>query len=335
MNDGQRNYLSMVDTVLAVLAEYNGIVSGNAVLDATVNDVKNVYSETLNTLGVQGQVNKGPTITKRELWAAAATKAKHVSCGVEAYAEDIGDETLGAQIHYSYTALTMGKVLNAIIKMQLIHDIAGNIAIALLAPFNVTGTDLTDLQQAIDTLEAAVPMKRVMVVSASAATAQLPGLLNTQRKQFRKLDNMVRTFKLIDETFVMAYFNARNIINRGKKMQAKELKLEPKHWEVIFGKKFKVGHTFTIRNHSKWVMEAFLTDTPDEVMVTRQETSANHVVNIKGGEELKLVVPKDFGGVFGHWLVVYNPNGMDVVNTTVILAHGKSRSKAGKPMLEG
>ena len=165
-------------------------------------------------------------------------------------------------------------------------------------------------------------MKRAMVVNAAVATAQLHPLFTTQRTQLKKLDNIINTFRISQATFVASHFDARKIANLGKTQQAEELLLMPKHFEPIFGQKFLEGDTFTIRNHSQVDMEVFLTDNVNALPTVNG-------VKIPSKTDLKLNISKDFGGVFGHWLIVYNPNTLDDIHVTVILAHGKSHSAAG------
>lgn len=321
MTNGQFNFLDMVEADLTIMQQYNAIVAGNIKLSAIVTAVKNTHSLILSTAGIQSQINKGPTATKNRLWIDAATKADHVCSGVKAYADDINDATLLGSMHYTYNSLIKDTTNQSIVDMQAIHDKAAAIAIALLAPFNVVATDLTDLQTAINAFAAGAPMKRALVVNTSAATSQLPPLFTLQRKQLKKLDHIVNTFKKSQPTFVTNHFNARKIVNLGKTQMAEEIHLLPKHFEAIFGKKFVAGDTFTVRNHSKYVAEVYLSD------ITTALPTANGV-KIPSDTELKLEVGKDFGGVFGHWLLVDNPNALDDVHITVILAHGKSHSGA-------
>jgi hypothetical protein len=321
MTNSQFNFLDMVEADLTIMQQYNAIVAGNVKLSALVTAVKNTHSLILSTAGIQSTINKGPTATKNSLWIDAATKADHVCSGVKAYADDIDDETLLGSMHYTYNSLIKDTTNQSLVDMQAIHDKAATIAIALLAPFNVVASDLTDLQTAITAFAAGAPMKRALVVNVSVATSQLPPLFTLQRKQLKKLDHLVSTFKKSQPTFVESHFNARKIVNLGKGKMAEELHLLPKHFEAVFGMKFETGDTFTIRNHSKYVAEVYLSD------VTTALPTVNGV-KVPSDTELKLVVGKDFGGVFGHWLMVDNPNALDDVHITVILAHGKSFSGA-------
>ncbi len=130
--------------------------------------------------------------------------------------------------------------------------------------------------------------------------------------------------KIAQPTFVSTFEKARQIIALGKTQQAEELNLHPLHFEAVFGKKFKKGDTLTIRNHSEVEVEAALTDTPSEMPTTGK-------VQIAAQSELKLSVPTDFGGVFGHWLMIHNESNIEDAKVTIVLAHGKSASAAPSP----
>jgi len=311
----------MTDSVLAVMQQFNNIWSGNAKIAAIVAAITATNTTIKATAGNQAQINAGPTTNKHKLWKDAALKADHICSGLKAYADDINDVILSASLHFTYKSFLNCPTNEAIKNMQTIHDKAASIAITLLAPFQITAADITGLQTAINAFSGAAPMKRVMVTNAAVATGQFPALFTTQRSQLKKLDNLISTYRIAQPTFVDTHFIARKIVDMGKTIQAVELNLLPKHFEGVFGMKISNGDTFTIRNHSKTILSVFLTDTPDVLPTTKG-------VTVKGDTDLKLLVPKDFGGVFGHWLVLYNPSNIDDLKVTVIHAHGKSASSA-------
>ena len=129
------------------------------------------------------------------------------------------------------------------------------------------------------------------------------------------------TLKITKAAFYDAYKKSRGIINLGKTQQSVELDLKPLEYQAIFGKKFKAGYWFTVRNHADFPALLYLTDNPDELQVKNE-------VMIEGNAELKLKVPWDFNKIFGHWLMVFNPNPMDAVQVTVVRSRKKSKSKA-------
>jgi len=75
------------------------------------------------------------------------------------------------------------------------------------------------------------------------------------------------------------------------------------------------GDTLTIKNHSAFTAEYGLTNTPAVLPVSRQKIEAH--------TDVKVVITKDNTDNFGHWLVIHNPNELDDVNVTILVAKGK------------
>jgi hypothetical protein len=149
----------------------------------------------------------------------------------------------------------------------------------------------------------------------------LPGAFKALREKFKYLDLLIGTLKNTQRSFYDAYKKSRRIIHLGKTQQAVELNLQAREFKAIFGKKFKAGYWFTVRNHSDFPAVLYLTDEPNELSVKNE-------VTIVGKAEVKLKVPADFNKIFGHWLMVFNPNTLDGVKLTVIRARKKSKSRA-------
>ena len=323
MTDGQNNFTNMVDAMLAMMQKFIAIWTGNAKVAAAVAAVTSTNTAIKATAGSQSQVNQGPTTNKHTLWITAAAKAEHVCSGLKSYADDNNDAVLAAAVHFTYPSLVRGTANDAAMKMQIIHDKAAAINIALLTPFQVIASDITDLQTAINNFTVAAPMKRVMVSSGAAATSQLAALFTTQRGQLKKLDHLVNNYKIAQPAFIDNFVNSRKIINLGKTQMAEELHLIPNHFEVIFEKKFLEGDTFTIRNHSDMAkIRVFLSDSS-----SIPDTTAGVVIDAK--TEIKLTIPTGFKMPFGHSLIVLNEATLDDAHVTVVLAHGMSQSKAG------
>ena len=96
-----------------------------------------------------------------------------------------------------------------------------------------------------------------------------------------------------------------------------EVALMPEQHEALLGLKYTLGDSFTIRNHSAFVAEYGITNTPGVLPVTRQR--------IEGNADVHVEITKDNAGSFGHWLVIYNPNEFDDVNLTVLVAKGSKK----------
>jgi len=321
MTDRQANYHNMAIAALAEMDANNPFWSSNTKISAIVTAAKATVNSISLAEGIQSQPATGATKSEHSFWVTAAQKSEHICLGLKAYYTDISDMTNFDIVNFTISDFMHCTKLEATLRMQLVHDKAAAITIATLTPFNIVAADITGLQTAITNFANSLPQRTIMKANNKTATAQLPVLFTTLRGQLKQLDFLVGTMKVTQPTFVSNYTNARKIINLGKTQQAEELHLMPKHFEVIFGRKFSEGDTFTVRNHSAIMMEVFITD----------NTSVLPTVNgvkIPSKTDMKLVVSKDFGGVFGHWLMVNNPNALDDLHVTVILAHGKSHSSA-------
>ena len=321
MTDNQNNSLNMTNTATGFMDKNVAIFTANTKVTTLLAAIKGTVVSINQTATTQGLDNTGATTNKKNLHQIANDKAEHVCFGLRAYADDINDPILASAIHFTHSDFILGTTAEIVNRMQLVHDKATGIAIASLTPFNVVATDITDLQTAITNYSNAAPTKKVMQAAATAATAQLNTLFTTLRTQWAKMDNLVKTYKAAQPVFVAGYTNARKIIDLGKTMQAEELHLMPHHFEVAFGKKFAEGDTFTIRNHSTVTIEIALTDTPATMPTANK-------IKVAANTELQATVSKDFGGIFGHWLIVNNPADIDDAHVTIILAHGKSNSSA-------
>jgi len=325
MTDNQNNYLTMAGVTLAFLNSPPNftIISANPKVTNLLTNITSTVTSINAMAATQAMDTTGATRSKRALQKIAMDIALHICAGLKSYADDIADPILYAKINYTQKDFIRDTQV-AIINMKLVYDTASTIPIASLAPFNIVATDITGLQTAINNFSNAVPIKKVMQASTTTATSKLHDLFKTLRSQFKKLDNIINTFQIAQPVFVESYHNARKIINLGKSMQARELHLMPHQYESIFGRKFKEGDTFTVRNHSSVPIIVALTDTPDAQPTTNTR-------EILANQEFQLSVPSDFGGIFGHWLSIFNPNDLDDTNVTIILAHGKSLSQAPPP----
>lgn len=323
MTDNQNNNLNMANTTVSYLGvpSNTAIFTANTKVTTLLTNIKGTISNINQTAQQQAADTTGATVSKKQLHDIAANLAEHVTTGMMAYADDINDPVLAAAVHFTHTDFYKGTVNEISNKMQIVHDKAAGVPIASLAPFQIVANDISGLQTAITNYVNAAPQKKVLQSTTSAATDALPPLFATLRTQLKKMDNLIKTYKVAQPNFVAGYLNARKVINLGKTQQAEELHLMPHHFEAIFGKKFLEGDTFTIRNHSTVKIQIALTDNPATM------PTAN-VITVAANNEIQATVSKDFGGVFGHWLIVNNPNDIDDTHITIILAHGKSGSQA-------
>jgi len=315
MTTGQDNYAVMVDVATGVMDRNNAKWNADTKISAVVVDVK-LKRKTIDELaGIQGTSAAGATMSKNTFWQVAAAKTEHICSGLKSYYDDTDDETSYAVIDFNNTDFEYGKGMEVVKRMQIIQDVAALIPIASLLPFKILATEITDHQIAINEFKGSIPKGKILKTEKKAATKQLRVCFTLLRKQMKKLDNLMGTRKVGEPTFFDAYTNGRKIFNSGKGHITEHLDLMPEQFESIMGKKIENGDTLTIRVYGAYGASIGLTDTPSVLPTTGMKI-------IDGDTELKLKVPDDFGGKFGHWLVINNHNLLDDVSVTVLLAKG-------------
>jgi hypothetical protein len=321
MRDNQLNFLNMVKTVIAMMNLNNGVWTGNLKITAHVAGLQLDVDAIEALEGIQSDSIDGATTSEHSAWNVAANCAEHVCFGLKAYYLEKDDDIMFEKVNYTHSDFIYGQRNEAKDRMKKVYEISKTIDIDDLKDCNVIASDITDLDDAIKAFDTSIPVRNVMRTSTTAATKELPAYFTSLRKRFKKLDNYAGGLKKTNLPFFDAYTKAREIINLGKSMVAEELQLMPREFKAIFGDKLKIGYWVTVRNHSDFPATAYLTDDTANLLVKNE-------VIIDANAELKLEVPKDFKGVFGHWLMVYNPSGLDDVHVTVILSKKKSQSSA-------
>jgi hypothetical protein len=321
MNDNQFNTLNMAKTAMGVMDENHGIWTGKIKIEARVTNIKGLIIQVETLEGIQSDSGKGATISEHIAWEKAAGISEHVCFGLKAYYDDIDDQTQFGMVNFTMSDFLYGQRNDVLDKMKKVYSHALLVDADTIKDFNVLAADLVDMDNAIKDFDNSIPVRNVIRSGTAAATKELPDVFTALRKQFKSLDLLIGSLKATQGAFFDAYTKARVIIDLGKSQLAEELHLVPTEYKAVFGNKFKIGHWFTVRNHGDFPIIAYLTDTPDTLVVK------NEVV-IEGQNEVKLEVPIDFKNEFAHWLMVYNERTLDDAHVTIILAHGKSQSKA-------
>jgi hypothetical protein len=326
MTDRQLNYLRMVVTNRGFMDVITNAPIWNTNLKASGAKaaVNTIYLQLLADAGLQESDITGTTLDKNLLWKDAADLALHVCIGVRAYAEDVPNWVLFNMMHYTITDLGYGDIQDCITRMGIIFTQAGLILPADLLSFNVTGTNITDLGTFITDLTAAFPLHGVMQASKTAATADVIASFPALRLAMRKQDNIFHTYRLLHGTFVSGYDISRRIADLGKTMKAEAVVMHPTEHVALFKDGFLPTDTFTIRNHSALAsIRATLSDD------TNPALTGGFVIG--PDLEFKMAIATDFKCPFGHNLILEVLGTMDDADVTVILAKGKSDSKAPSP----
>ena len=313
MTKAQGNYKTMTGVSFAVLENNNAIWSTNTTTSKKVLNAKTIIGE-IEALEKQHGLNlKGATGTKNSSWLVAAKSADHVNCGLKAYYDDKEDKTNLAIINFSYTELATCSIDDAIKRMELIQKKAEGIAIADLLDFKVVAADITGLNVDILALKKDAPANAVLQVTNKEITAAINAKFKLLKPCMRKLDTNINIYKRDQPDFVELYSFSRRTKNIGKGHLTAEGDIMPEHFDIFLGKKISIGDVLTVRNHSAFDAKITITDTPEILELDMlKELPAN--------DEVKFEVPKDFNGLFGHWVMVYNPNKFDDVSVTILVA---------------
>lgn len=321
MKSSQLNYLNMGKTCLSTMDVNNAVWNGNPIITAMVASIKANILNIENLEGIQSDSAHGATISEHDAWAVAAKNAENVCNGIKAYFINEDDLINFEKVNYTISDFEYGQRNTVLDRMKKVYNAAFVIPIADLVNFNLVGGDITNLDNTIKAFDESIPGYNVIRTGTSAATKELPDAFTLMRKNFKKLDIFVATYKATKPSFYDAYKKSREIFDLGKTTVAEELDLMPKEFKAILGNKLKIGYWLTVRNHSKFPAIVYLTDDTNNLLISNE-------VLIPAENEYKLEVPSSFKGIFKHWLMVYNPNALDDVQVTVIMSKTKSQSGA-------
>jgi hypothetical protein len=175
---------------------------------------KMVLINSYNQVG--GGTTTGVTIDTNLLRKTMTGMAFKCARGTLGYANSVNNNTLKALVNFSESEL------NKIVKedvddtCQGIHDAANDNAAAVLN-YNVTATDITDLQAAIDIYRLASQNPRQAKITKAQANEQASNMVREGIRDLLagQMDVMVDTLKLTNNEHWKAYRQAREIINLG------------------------------------------------------------------------------------------------------------------------
>jgi len=317
MTSNQNIFQTMTTRTLVTMDANVGFWKLKLKTKGKVDKVRTIATEIDTLAKQQGHSTSGATDTKNDQRITAAIQALFVDDVLKSYYEDNDDKLNAAIIDFTMSDFTKGTVKHSITNMQLVCDTAAAIILktpTALDEFNLSITDLPDLQTAIDLLSAVVPTQSVMKSGNKTITADIAKKFVELRAAMTGLDTNVNTYSKISSKFVDDYTNCRRMVQTGVGHVTAEAALMPIHFEALLGKSYTIGDVLTIKNHSLFNAKYGFTNTPEVLPIVLKD--------IEGGAVVKETIVKDDKGSFGHWLVVYNPNDMDDVDITVLVAKG-------------
>lgn len=160
---------------------------------------------------------KGITATKTKLREQLIASALEVCKGIKAYADVIGDETLSDTVNYSFGVMLKTRDTVLVQRCQIIYEKALEHSAALLS-FGISEANIGKLQEGIVAFDASVSAPRAAVTNRKNATHDIESLLEEADSVLNnRLDNIMETLKGTQPTFFDKYFNARKIIDLGRR----------------------------------------------------------------------------------------------------------------------
>ena len=171
---------------------------------------------------VQTLITKGVANDKQNSKDAIATKATDLCGIVRAYASKNNNQTLKKAVDYKFTLLRRKRDT---LFVDTIKTIANQVEENLfnLADYNITATDLTELNNLIKNFNTILSSPRSKTTVRKNATKQLSVLFKEADTILKEeLDGLVSNFKATNPDFVNQYTNARMIVDLGVRHRAKK-----------------------------------------------------------------------------------------------------------------
>jgi hypothetical protein len=259
------NFLLANATITATLPLFSTYFT---VIQSTVAQIQAVQ--------VQQETDKsGNTVVKNQYRVALIAQTIDVGRRVVAYAINVNNNILLAQVDYTESDLKKSSDVNLISIAQVIHDSA-NTNIAALATYGVTAAILTTMQTAITNFSGAIPKGRVGTTDGEQSTQQLATLFNTLKTNWAKIDKLVAMVQTAQPNFYQEYLNVRKVISTGNGSFA----LQASATEINSGEPISKA-TFTFAP-SNGLLKSAATNGKDNIV---KKTAAKGKFNIKSMPE--------------------------------------------------
>ena len=164
----------------------------------------------------EDQVTKGITTDKQVNKKTLAQLGADVAAPIFAYASSISDNTLKAQVSFSFSDLLAAKDEILPVRCQNIHD-AGTSNLVALADFGITAPLLASLQTTIIAYKLKVPTPRNAAADKKTIRLNQKNLFAaTDLILKEQMDKTLAGFKAANPDFVNTYKANRVIIDPGK-----------------------------------------------------------------------------------------------------------------------
>lgn len=214
MKQRQEDFLSMVKVVKTFFTA-NSVKVGTLPALVTVDGALQVALDDVSVFYVRQQKKtEGATIDKEVAREAASVLGILVAGNIEAYAMDIGNNTLRKDFHFTASIFNKLPDTEMVDTLNEIHATAV-VLLPSMGNYGNTVGSLLDFRTAIDAYVTEVTRPRDILVTKETATGKILEALGRIRALLRKADTLMRNFRLSDSVFYADYLNSRKVVNTG------------------------------------------------------------------------------------------------------------------------
>lgn len=299
MTDTQENKLSMFEATNAVMDANSAIWTPvDAVSDISIK-VKSIITDIQDLRQIQELDTKGITVNKTVVRDELITATLKLINGISAYASITENYTLLGEVKYTPSQLKTARDTIFYDIAVLIQSKAAPLETEL-AKYLIKTDDITGQQALISQYTEALPEKRVAVVTSKTSTTDLKIKFKEMDVLLKeKLDRLILIFEATNPDFVKQYFNARIIIDLGKRHTTNktiisglvtdfetEKPIDEAHvWIVETGQSFNTGSdghfTFTLEKAGDYILKT---------EKATYQTFSSDTVKVDEGQEVSLEI---------------------------------------------
>lgn len=213
MNARQEAKLNMYRAVEDQLDNNPTVVSAVPAFQNAFNKFKAKIAEIISTEQKKDVPLSGIVTTKTNTKKTLAQKTSEIAGIISAYASEIGDETLKAEVNFSATKFLQTRDDQLAPRCQNIHDKAAQL-LPDLTDYPINAAALTDLQTAIDNYSSTTAKPRTAASHRKMLSDNLIKLFReTDAILVNQMDKLAASLKKTNPDFVAEYFSNREILD--------------------------------------------------------------------------------------------------------------------------
>lgn len=213
MNAKQEAKLNMYRATEQHCDENSSIISQTPAFQTAFTTFKGKITDIIGTTSLTETALQGITVNKKTSKQDLCQLAADTASVIYAFASVNKNETLKAEVNYSYSALYKSKDDELAPRCQIIATRARENETELL-PFGIKDADIEALELAIASYSQDAPKPRTALSQRKTQRANLKTLFAEADAILKdQMDKLVVTFRANNPDFVSTYFNTRTIVD--------------------------------------------------------------------------------------------------------------------------